>query len=305
MVRTNENDSPLISRRSKSEIILLICTFVWGSTFAIVKGNLALITPYVMIAIRFGISTALMLPGNTTILRRTSSRLLISGIVLGFLLTVGYATQTIGLEYTSASKSAFITGLMVVCTPLLQLLIERRSPTKGNVVGVFVVTAGLYLLTSPNGSSFNVGDGLTFVCVIAYSIYIVLLDIYTKRFPVGPLTVVIFGSTAIFSLIGLLLFEKPIVVLEWEPLAALLYLSVVATYGTLRLQAQYQRFTTPTRAAIVFSVEPVFAAFIAYLALGEILGVAGIVGGALIIIGILISELFETLFPKTPSSDSA
>ena len=172
----------------RAEIILLSITLVWGGTFAVVKFALSDASPLAFLALRFGIA-AIIFPliyrGNYFSMDRGT---LISGIFLGILLMIGFAFQTVGLKYTTASKSAFITGLLVALTPIAQAVIEKRLPTKGSLTGVGLVALGLFLLTSPGGQGINIGDILTFLCAVSYAIYIVYLDIYSKKHDVSKLT---------------------------------------------------------------------------------------------------------------------
>jgi len=210
-------------------------------------------------------------------------------------LFLGFVTQNVGLTITTASKSAFITGMMVVFVPLLQFVIERRAPKVGNVVGVLVVSAGLWFLTSPDGSSFNAGDALTLVCAVLFAVYIVYLDVVSKETTTMQLVFMQFSSMAIFSLVALGLFEIPRLTLTGRSVSVLVYLTFLATMLTTYVQTRFQKETTPTRAVIIFSIEPVIAAIVAYVLLGERMGEMGIVGGAMIITGVLVSELSDSI----------
>lgn len=285
-----------MTSRTRAELLLLSCTLIWGGTFAVTKSGLEEISPLLLITLRFVIATMLFLPfaklGSIPMTAVTVK----GGVIVGILLFVGFVTQTIGLEYTTASKSGFITGLLVVFTPLFQVLIERKTPRAGNIAGVVLVTTGLYLLTSPEGSEFNMGDGLTLVCAAVFGLYIVYLDLYTKEGNVRQIAFLQFAITGFGSLAGALFFEDMMITVGWNTIGTVAYLALLATLYTLTVQTRYQKETTPTRAAIIFSVEPVFAALIAYLALGETIGAAGVLGGGLIIAGLLVSELSDVLF---------
>src|SRR5438876_8333995 len=161
--------------RTKAELFLLVCTLIWGATFITVKSSLRAVSPLFLIVLRFGIATAFFIPFCFSTLVRIDKPTLLKGWILGLLLFSSFATQTIGLEYTSASKSGFITGMLVVFTPIFQLLIERRPPKLGNVIGVILVTLGLYWLTAPQGAEFNHGDGLTLLGAGISGLYIVYL----------------------------------------------------------------------------------------------------------------------------------
>lgn len=284
--------------RTKAELLLLSCTFIWGGTFVVVKGGLEDASPLLFIAVRFLIATVLFVPLGFSRIKTMDRRSFLDGAVLGILLFVGLAAQTAGLQYTTASKSGFITGLLVAFTPVFQLLIERRPPKAGNLAGVFFVLVGLYFLTSPEGSSFNIGDGLTLISAALFGLYIVYLDVFSKRSDFSQLTFVQFFLTSLLALVLSPFLEQPRLALSFAFLGALAYLSLLATLFTLFIQTKYQRFTTPTRAGIIFSVEPVWAATIAYFALGEMIGMLGVIGGGLIVAGLLISELSDVIFPS-------
>ena len=280
-------------RRRSAELILFSITFIWGGTFAVVKFALGDASPLTFVAIRFGIASLLF----PLIYRKNYLKMdkgtLASGLLLGFLLMIGFAFQTVGLKYTTASKSAFITGLLVAFTPIAQAVIEKKMPTKGNLIGVGLVAIGLFLLTSPGGQGFNIGDLLTLGCAISYAIYIVYLDIYSKKHDVAKLTILQLSETAVLSIVAAPFFETMHVYFTAGFIWALAYTAILATVFATYLQTKYQRETTPVRAAIIFSMEPVLANVIAFLAFGEFVGVIGAIGGVLIVAGLLTSELLD------------
>lgn len=280
-----------MSNRTRAELFLLSITVIWGSTFATSKYLLAFISPLLYVGIRFALGTILF----GLIFRRqafsATKDSFIKGGILGILLFIGLATQTVGLQYTGASKSAFITGMLVVFTPICQLVIERRPPKVGNVIGILLVTVGLYLLTSPAGSEFNIGDSLNLVCAVTFALYIVYLDVFSKGRDPVHLTIAQFVTCAILGSASSILFEHPIFMPTTGAYAALIYLTIFATVVALFVQTRYQKDTTPTRSAVIFSIEPVIAAGFAYAALGEVLGLLGVIGGSFIVAGVLVSEL--------------
>lgn len=288
-----------MTSRTRAEFLLLSCTLIWGGTFAITKSGLEDISPMLLVTLRFAVATVLFLPFVNLRRGAMTPVTLKGGIIIGLLLFTGFITQTIGLQYTTASKSGFITGLLVVFTPVFQILIERKPPKIGNILGVVLVTSGLYLLTSPEGSEFNLGDGLTLVCAAVFGLYIVYLDLYTREGDVRQIAFLQFAVTGTGSLMGVLLFEEVLFRPGWPLVGSVAYLALLATLYTLTVQTRYQKETTPTRAAIIFSVEPVFAAFIAYVALGETIGPTGVLGGGLIVTGLLVSELSDVIFRKS------
>jgi drug/metabolite transporter (DMT)-like permease len=282
-------------KSAKAESFLLLTTLIWGGTFVVVKGALLDASPFSFLAIRFIIATLIILPFVLPQLGNVSSREWLAGFLLGVMLFIGFSTQTVGLLFTTASKSGFITGLLVVFTPFLQLIIEKRIPRPGNVLGVVLVLIGLFLLTSPQGSEFNIGDALTLVCAFFFALYIVYLDIYSKLYSVIVLTFIQIAAVALLSLSGAFLFEEVKLQFTGNLVFALAYTAILATLLTTYLQTRYQRETTPTRAAIIFSLEPVFSAILAYFVLSEVIGKIGVVGGAIIVLGLITSEASDTL----------
>jgi drug/metabolite transporter (DMT)-like permease len=185
---------------------------------------------------------------------------------------------------------------MVVFTPVFQLIIERRPPRAGNMVGVLIVTSGLYFLTSPAGSAFNVGDALNLFCALLFAIYIVYLDIFGKQQSPEHLTFMQFVSTFLLGLVGALTLETPRFHLTASSTGIMAYLILFPTIIALYIQAKYQKDTTPTRSAVIFSTEPVLAAAFAYAILNERLAGLGLVGAGLILAGVLVSEFSDDLF---------
>lgn len=284
-------------KRAKAELYLFLITFVWGSTFIVTKDLLSEITPFAYVGVRFSIAALLFGLVSFRALGRWRKETMWRGGVLGFLLFAGFALQTFGLQTTSASKSAFITGMLVVFTPLWQVALERRLPRPGSILGVLLVTIGLYFLTSPSGGGFVLGDALTLGAAALFGLYIVYLDMFGKDDETAKLTMAQFvvagGMGAVFAVS----YESTDISLTPSAMAELGYLIIFATIVALYVQTRYQKDSTPTRSAVIFSLEPVIAAGFAYTVAGEILGLSGWLGGAIILTGLLLSEFSDTLFP--------
>lgn len=287
-----------MTQRARSELILVLCTLIWAATFPVAKQGLRDASPIVFITLRFWIALIILYPFCHSEVLRMSGRTAKRGAILGIILFAGFLTQTVGLQFTTASKSAFITGLLVVFTPIFQWILEGQPPKAGNIVGVVLVSCGLFLLTAPQGAGFNVGDALNFGAALFYALYLVYLDIITRAHSILQLTFLQIGVTALLASSSSIVLEKPY--LHWTPnlFLALGYLSVLATLLALYLITKYQRHTTPTRSAVIFSLEPLFAAIFSYLLLDEKLGMVGLAGGGIILTGLLVSELSDILFKK-------
>ncbi len=282
-----------MNKQKKAELILFITSFIWGGTFVAVKLGLNDISPVFYVAIRFLIAFIIFIPLFFTRTFPLSVTVIKKGIIIGGFLLLGFITQVIGLNITTASKSGFFTGMLVVFTPMLQIFIERKLPRIGNIVGVILVAGGLFFLTSPEGSQFNLGDFLTIICAILYAFYIIYLDVFSDE-DVFQLTFMQFAIVGIGALIYSLLFEQISFHLNSNSIISLGYTGLFATLLTTYTQTKFQKDTTPTRAAIIFSIEPVLSAILAYFILHERIGIQGTFGGALVIVGILISETSDS-----------
>jgi len=284
-----------MTKRITAELFLLGATFIWGGTFVIVKIGLEDISPTLLVAVRFSIAAVLFLLLFYKQIFPMSRAALLKGSWLGFLLFLGFVLQTVGLNDTTPSKSAFITGTLVIFTPIFQLIIEKRAPKAGNILGVVIVTVGLWFLTAPSAShfqlGFSLGDGLTLLCAAVFGVYIVYLDLISKEADIIRLTFVQIFSTSIYAWSSVWILDLPVLKPTGNALLALAYSAILATIVTTYVQTCYQRDTTPTRAAIIFTLEPVWAAALSFLLIHEKIVPMGILGGGLIILGILISEL--------------
>jgi len=214
-----------------------------------------------------------------------------AGAVLGFLLGIGFGTQTYGLVFTTASKSAFITGTFVVLVPIFAMIFEKIIPRKLLWLGVMFSIIGLYFLTSPKGTSFNMGDGFTLIGAVAFGAHTVATQIYTKRHDFIKLTFLQILITGIGGLLSTLVLEAPKFDAEPQLILIIMGTAIFPTVINFYILNKYQRHTSSTRAAIIYSFEPVAAAVIAYLFLEEVLGMRGALGGILILAGMLVAEL--------------
>jgi drug/metabolite transporter (DMT)-like permease len=307
------NSKEKFVNRYFGEVALLLMTLIWGGTFVIVKLSLKDISSMLFIAFRFGLASVILT--FIFIFRKVKldKKSLLPGFLLGSTLFVSFCTQTIGLKSTSATKSGFVTGISVVLIPFFQIFVEKKKPSKGAVLGTILVFIGLLFLSSPGnsvvelfteiGSSFNFGDALTLICAITFGFYVVQLDVETRKHDFKTLLITQLLSVTLLSLAASFLFaglsyESLRVSITEYLLFGLLYTGVLATLINLFLQTKYQKFVSPTKAGIIYSFEPIFAATLAFFILGEKITNFGMAGCALIFSGLLMSEVFDSLFEK-------
>ena len=268
-------------------IWLIAVCFVWGVSFVAVKATLAFTTPLVLLALRFGIAGA---PIAGT-LRRASREQWIGGLILGGLFWLGFVFQTLGLRYTTPARSAFITILSTPLVPLVQYAVFRAAPRPLILLAVGLAMLGTWLLTSPGGEiGLNRGDVLTLGCAVAFAGQIVAAGHFSRRMPATRLLALELGVSALLSLAFLPLLETPRVDVTPAFLGLILFLGVggLATfYGQIRAQ----QVLSPTVTALVFCVEPVFAALASRVVYGEVLSALQLGGAGLILCAVGVAAL--------------
>jgi drug/metabolite transporter (DMT)-like permease len=268
---------------------LVAVTAVWGLTFVQVKDAVELYPLFAFLAVRFAIASAtLALPGYRR-LRGLGRRGSVAGAGLGLLLAAGYALQTAGLERTTVSSTGFITGLYVVFTPLLALLLFGTRIGAATLAGVGLSTLGLALLSGVDAGSLT-GDLLVLGGAAAYSLQIVLMERYAPRydplaFTLAEMLAAFVGFTAVAVALGQI--EVP---RGWTVWGALLVTGVFASALAFLVQTWAQRRTSATRTALAFAMEPVFAAAFGFWLAGDRLGAGGWAGAVLIMAGIVAAE---------------
>lgn len=279
--------------RRKADAALAVNTLIWGATFTLVKSALRDISPFLFLVLRFSLATAALSPLWWLGWRggKPTARALVGGVLVGVLLYAGFLLQTLGLQYTTPPKSAFLTGLTSVLVPLLAALVYRNRPQVSEVLGVLVATAGLALMTleGPIGS-IGKGDLLTLLCAVAFAGHIVTLGHYSTMASFEVLSVVQVATAAGLGLS--LLWMEPLKIV-WHPAVvyAILVTGLLATALAFTLQAWAQKHTSSTRTALIYMLEPVFAWLISYLVLGEGLAGRAAAGAVLILAGVALVEL--------------
>ncbi len=296
-------------KKYSAEGVLLFITLIWGATFVIIKTALQDISPMLFVTIRFLLASLILLPFLKKIIKEINRAALIGGLILGFFYFLGFSTQTAGLRYTSATKSAFITGSFVIFIPLCQVIIEKKIPGKGSIIGILLVITGLLFLSSKGesllevfyeiGSNFNFGDFLTILCAVFYAAYIVFMDSISKRHAYLPLVFIQISLTGILGAGALFIFSAAGIEnikfnFNGHILFTFLYTSILATVIASTLQTKFQKYTTPSKAGIIISFEPIFSSLFAFIILHETISFFGFVGCILIFTGLLASELLKT-----------
>jgi drug/metabolite transporter (DMT)-like permease len=285
-----------MSRSLQAHLWLVAATLVWGSTFLAIKLALDDASPLLFNAVRMTIAAIVLVAMFFRRQRTLTAGAMRAGFAIGTLLWLGYEFQSAGLVYTTASKSAFVTGISVVLVPLLLAAAGRRVHPF-TLAGVAAASFGLYLLCIPASREFslagiNRGDVLTLGCALSFAVEIIVLGRAAQRYSFAELVPVQIAVCAGWMLLSVAVAERHAFLHPTPALmAALAYTALPGTVACFIIQAWAQRYTPPTHAALIFALEPVFAALLSYVAIGERLGLRGVLGAALILAGVLASEL--------------
>jgi drug/metabolite transporter (DMT)-like permease len=277
-----------VSTRSKAEIWLIVVTFIWGATFVIVKQALTNASPLVFIAGRFtlaGVVLFLVLGW-----KKLDLHSLRPAAALGVLLFLGYIFQTWGQEYTTPSRCAFITGFSVILVPLILAGMGVRLRF-GSVAGALLGLAGIYFLLAPSSNQpINRGDVLTLIGSIAFAFYIVLVGVYAERYSFIQLAPAQILAVGFLAYIGLPFVPERRFDLTPGLAAAIVVTALFPTALAFAVENWGQRYVPAAHAALIFALEPVFAAITSFLVIDERLGGRVLAGSALILAGMIVSE---------------
>jgi drug/metabolite transporter (DMT)-like permease len=303
-----------MSQSTLAHLLLVAVVFVWGATFVLIKDALRDVSPLLFVLLRMGLAAAALSVVYRGELRRIDRASLASGALVGVCLGTGYAFQTSGLRLTTPSKSAFLTGLVVVIVPLLSLFPALRAPgahrprwTAG--LGAGLAFAGLLLLTVPAAdpltaaslfSGFGRGELLTLGCAFAYALHMLALAHAAPRLPYRQLAVVQVTVAALTVAVALPFFEphsflRPTLTV-WIAVAIA---ALLATAAAFTIQSWAQQFLPATHTAVILTLEPVFAWLTSFLILGERLGLRPGGGALLILAGIALTELWPERIQPT------
>lgn len=272
-------------------VVLLLMTASWGSTFFLIKDLSDRISAMDFLAVRFPIATVALFLLFPRAVGRLSAQSRRQAAVLGVLYALAQVLQTVGLAHTAASVSGFITGLYVVCTPLLAAVLLRTRITAMTWFAVGLAMAGVATLTlQPGGLAFGYGESLTLVAAVVYALHIVGLGAWSRPEEAMGMSIVQLAVISVVCFLGAVPngIEVPDNGRDW---LSIVYMAVVAGAFAMAGQTWAQAHLPPTRTAIIMSMEPVFAAFFAVLAGGEALSLRLLFGGALVLAAMLVVEL--------------
>ncbi|MBS1815836.1 MAG: DMT family transporter [Acidobacteria bacterium] len=303
------------NHKALAALLLLFVVAVWGATFPLVKRALQDCSPLFFNQVRMLFAFAILAVVHLREWRQMNRRSLITGAIAGFFLAAGYEFQTAGLALTTPSKSAFLTGMIVVIVPVLSMLPGLRVrgvPLRAGrtMFASLIAFAGIVLLTVPAHtaarelfSAINRGDVLTLFCALAFAMHLLTLSKASHGISIAQLATLQIGFCALFMSITTPMVER--ISVHWTAtlLIVLAICAVFATAAAFSIQSWAQRHLPSSQTALLLSLEPVFAWMVSLLFFGERLGARSMTGAAMIFAAILLTEIGAS--PSSPDPNAA
>ena len=285
------SSSPLFSRFSKAECVLVFITMIWGGTFLLVQHAMTVSGPMFFVGLRFAAAAVIVALFSARSLRGLTFFELRAGAFIGVSIMLGYGLQTVGLQTIPSSQSAFITALYVPFVPLLQWLVLGRRPGLMPSIGIMLAFTGLMLLSGPAGASLNFSSGeiVTLISAVAIAAEIILISTYAGQVDVRRVTLVQLATASVLAFVMIVPTGEAIPSFSWLLLASAVGLG--AASAAIQVAMNWaQKSVSPTRATLIYAGEPVWAGIAGRLA-GERLPAIALFGAALIVVAVIVSEL--------------
>ncbi|MEW9096775.1 MAG: DMT family transporter [Clostridiaceae bacterium] len=273
-----------------ADLSLLFVAIIWGSGFVATKNALDAYSPYFIIASRFSIACLFIGVIFAKKIKSINKKDIFAGSIIGFFLFLGFATQTVGLQYTTAAKQSFLTGTNVVMVPFIYWIVKKQKPDIYNLTATFLCLIGIGFLTFEGSLHINLGDGLTLMCALFFACHIVSVGYFAEKHDPIILTFIQFLVASILSIISVFIFNELPPSFSREGLFPILYLGLFSTLLAFLIQNVSQKFTTPTHAAIILCLESVFGSLLSCFLLGESFTYKMLIGCVVIFLAIITAE---------------
>lgn len=276
--------------QKQANFLLATVSIGWGTSYIFMKVLADTVSPFTVVALRFGIAFLIMIVMFNQKLISINIKMLSYSAIVGVLLCGIFISLMYGMKTTSASSAGFLTSTTVILVPVLQILIKRKLPRKEVIYGVITVSIGLALLTIKDDFTFALGSLLCLVAALLYGVHIIVTNYFVKKVDAFQLGIFQLGFAFLFAFIGNFIFETPVPpngVIEWF---AILGLAIICSAYGFVIQPIAQKYTTPESTGFLFSLEPVFSAVFAFIFLNENMGGQEYVGALLILSGVLIAN---------------
>ena len=278
---------------------LILVTVIWGGGFVASDMALESMKPFQIMMVRFLLASVLMgviswgqRKGEEKLKDRSGA--IKAGVLMGVTLFMGFAFQIIGLQYTTPSKNAFLTALNVVIVPFIAFVILKKKIGAKGIIGAVMSVLGVGLLSLNGNFTVSLGDGLTLLCAVGFAFQIFFTSEFVKKYPASVLNMVQMFTAFVLSAISLVIFGENDFQVTTQGWLSALYLGVVSTTICYLLQTACQKYIDETKAAIILSMESVFGTIFSILILHEVVTVRMVIGCAVILAAVIISNMSET-----------
>lgn len=278
-------------KKYKGELLMLITAVMWGSGFVGMEIGLEHWTVMQLMALRFTLATILLAVIFNKKIRLISKSVLWKGSILGAILFIAFALQTLGLEYTTPSKNAFLTAINVIVVPIIAYVIYKRRFDRYEILAALIAIVGIGFLSLQGSFTMNLGDILSILCAVAFAFDIFYTNVFVKKEDALALTIVQFLAASTLSWIGVLALGEVPTTASTEGILTIIYLAVFCTLIAYACQNIGMQYADPTKSALILSTESIFGTLFSVLLLGEILTGKMILGASLIFIAIIIAEV--------------
>ncbi|WP_276792583.1 DMT family transporter [Tepidanaerobacter acetatoxydans] len=281
-----------LKKSTMADIALFFVALGWGLNFVVEKKSLTAITPLMYLGLRFILSALLMAVIFHKQLKNITKEDIKGGLIIGLFVLLGFVTQTVGLVYTTPSKSGFITGSNVVMVPFLAYFITKDFPQLNQIVGAIITFVGLGFVSIDENLVIGWGDILTLLCALCFALQITFTEYYVKKSNPINIAFIQIALTGIITM-GIAIIQEPAVSLSYdlEIWGSILFGAVFCTAGAFAVQNVAQKYTSSTHAAVILCTESIFAGIFSYLFWGEPLALKTVVGFVLVLAGVLITEI--------------
>lgn len=278
------------------ELGLIIVAIIWGSGFVATAISLEAYTAFQSMAVRFFIGAILLIVIFHKQLRSIKKSTIIKGMILGIILYIAFALQTVGLAHTTPSKNAFLTAVNVIAVPFIGYFLFKKQMNRFEIIGAILSVIGIALLSVNHVDGMNIGDLLSLLCAFAFAFHIIYTGIFVKSEKPIPLTIIQFATAALIGFVMIGIRGEIVLQVEAKPLLALIYLGVFSTGIAFFMQTYAQQFVNETKSAILLSTEAVWGMFFSIIIIQEVVTQRMMVGACIIIAAILLTELKGQLF---------
>lgn len=275
----------------QAELMMLFVTFSWSSSYLLMKIALTGVDPFTLMCLRFTIAFVCVLPLLLKTIKICSKRTVAKGLLLGFMVYASLIGTIVGLKHTTASTAAFLGTTAVVLVPIIEGVWQRKMPPMLTILSIALAFVGLVLFTVKDGLSLDIGALYCLWGAFGYAVYIVVVGRMANEKDMFPATLMQFGAIAIFSGLSAYIFEMPHLPQTGMQWGAILGLAVICSAFCFVMQSIVQRYLSPSRTGLIFSMEPVFAAILAYFFLNEVMDGQGLIGALLIMIANVLKNI--------------